>query len=135
MQRRLRRRSLEKEITMRFFYLRDEHGHPIGCLASDLDKTTNTIKYAVSVCNPIDIFSKEDARIYTAGRLALGQFDSIPLDKHKGKTKQHILEFISLGVTKTGMKIPQRAKDAAKRWLAKHEALSNLKPSAFELET
>jgi hypothetical protein len=104
---------------MRFFYLRNEHGHPIGCLASDLDKTTDTIKYAVSVCNPLDQFNKKQAQALAAGRIAMGDFKLIPVSTYKGKIKTIILKCV------VGGNYPHRARDAAKRWLESHKGETN----------
>jgi hypothetical protein len=100
---------------MRFFYLRDENNHPVGCLASNLNKSTDTIEYAVSVCNPLDQFHKKQAKELAAGRIAMGDCDSIAVSPIKGCTKKYIMELILEG------SYPQRARDAAKRWLEDHE--------------
>jgi hypothetical protein len=101
---------------MRFFYLRDENGHPIGRLASELDKATNTIKYAVSVCNPIDNFNKKQAQALAAGRIAMGDCYQFKLPETKGKTKQFMMEGIA-----SKSEYPHRARNAAKLWLESHK--------------
>lgn len=107
---------------MRFFYLRDENNHPIGCLASELDKATDTIKYAVSVCNPIDSFNKKQAQALAAGRIAMGDCMSITLSPIKGFTKRYMLELIALSPDSGYYnQYPHRARDAAKRWLESHK--------------
>ncbi len=122
---------------MRFFYLRDENGHPIGCLASELDKTTDTIKYAVSVCNPIDQFNKKQSQALAAGRIAMGACDLLVLSPIKGRTKQVMMEIIASNKDLGGFNhnYPNRARDAAKRWLAVHKELSKpLQPSVPDKE-
>jgi hypothetical protein len=95
---------------MRFFYLRDVNGHKIGCLASQLDRLSNTVKFAISVCNPLDTFNSLHARELAAGRLAMGTYDTVIVDKNH--VKYDILAAISASPS-----YPQRARVAARVWL------------------
>lgn len=99
---------------MRFFYLRDEHGHPIGCVASEL--SGDTVKYAVSTCNPLDQFKRDQARELAAGRIAIGKCFTLAKDTFKGQVKVRILTLITLNPT-----YPQRAREAARLWLTQQE--------------
>lgn len=106
---------------MRFFYLRDVNGHPIACLATELHKASGQIKtdmvsYALSVCNPQDHFKREQARALAAGRLATAnpkRYIPITTDDN-GQVKLRILSAVACGP------FPQRARDAATRWLLIH---------------
>lgn len=106
---------------MRFFYLRDVNGHPIACLATELHKASGQIKtdmvsYALSVCNPQDQFKREQARALAAGRLATAnpkRYIPITTDDN-GQVKLRILSAVAAGP------FPQRARDAATRWLLIH---------------
>lgn len=108
---------------MRFFYLRDVNGHPVACLATELHKATGQIKtdmvsYALSVCNPQDHFKREQARALAAGRLATAnpkRYIPITTDDN-GQVKLRILAAVANGP------FPQRARDAATRWLLLHAA-------------
>ena len=110
---------------MRFFYLRDENNHPIGCLASDLDKENDRVKFALSVCNPIDNFNKKQAQALAAGRIAMGDYDEIKFSTNKGKVRKALLFLISetMFVNSKNQKFeyPHRARDAAKCWLESHK--------------
>lgn len=107
---------------MRFFYLRDENNNPIGCLASQLNEAKDTISFAVSVCNPLDQFKKQQAKEIAAGRLVLGSNDWILYnDSTKGKTKQCIMGVLADKEYDYPQKYSQRVKEAAKRWLDNHK--------------
>lgn len=102
---------------MRFFYLRDENNNPIGCLASQLNEAKDTISFAVSVCNPLDQFKKQQAKEIAAGRLALGQGTNVPLNvTKKGTVKRLVMTLIAVDNP------VQRAREAAQRWLDNYKS-------------
>lgn len=102
---------------MRFFYLRDENNNPIGCLASQLDKAEDTVSFAVSVCNPLDQFKKQQAKELAAGRLATGKGWTFLSKGKEGKVKQYIMEKIA----DRENPYPQRVRESAQRWLDNHK--------------
>lgn len=68
-------------MAQRFLYLREYttksrngqeqmlRGNLVGCLAVEVNRKSNTIKYGFSVCSPIDIFDKSRARQIASIRL------------------------------------------------------------------
>lgn len=57
---------------VRHFYLRDyskSNKHPVGCLAVEVNREQQEIKYAFSVCSPVDIFNSNLAKEIANGRL------------------------------------------------------------------
>jgi hypothetical protein len=111
---------------IKFFYLRNERGFPVACIASQFQGETH-VKYAVSTHNPLDTYSKNRARNIAVGRLAMGTpYSSYVKEDDKNYSsfvgevevsdciKATILEDITCDNY-----FPQRTRDAAKLWLTK----------------
>jgi hypothetical protein len=96
---------------MKFFYLRDENNNPVACVASYRIPSGDEIFYGVSTHNPIDRFSRQEARVHAvmhsdqnhpySGRAAL-----------RPGVKQDIVTQIA-----NNDKMPKRTRAAAKLWL------------------
>lgn len=59
-------------MALRHLYLRDyqrPNKQPVGCVAMEVDRDNNEIRYAVSVCSPLDVFNAKVARDKATGRL------------------------------------------------------------------
>lgn len=55
---------------VRYTYVRNRQGMPVGCLAFQFDRTTGLVQYGWSAQNPIDEWDRKDARLYAVERLA-----------------------------------------------------------------
>ena len=108
---------------MRFLYLRAPNGHPIGCIATELHRAAegqrpmvDMVAFAISVCNPLDQFKREQAKALAAGRLSTGipkRFFPIGKMAQPGTVKSGILNIIA-----SSRDFPQRAREAARFMLA-----------------
>jgi hypothetical protein len=100
-------------MSRRIMYLRSETGHPVGCLAIQLNRHEGQISYALSVLNPRDRFNRAVAR-----QLALGRLVEEPL---KVKiNREATMHDISEAVMKDIIKFkdaPTRAVKAARLWV------------------
>lgn len=102
---------------MRFLYLRGPNGHPVGCLATRLIPPEGNIKeptvaFAISTCNPLDHFKREQAKSLAAGRCVTAPLGTLAVSPN-GSTKKNIL----LTITRRS-NLPQRAREAARFMLA-----------------
>ena len=100
---------------IRYFYLRDTNGQPVGCLAMQL--MSDDIKYGISVLNPKDIFNRDLARSIAYGRLmhkpvVLGLSGALSYFS----ITQTVLSYVGADVS-----APTRARKAAKLWLRKNK--------------
>lgn len=98
----------------RVMFLRDPSGMPVGCLAIGLTRSRKTIKYQVSVLNPVDKFDRKLARQIALGRLMESSYsapstNNIP-DMHQ--ISRDVMQHLSKNED-----VPSRASRAAKRWL------------------
>ena len=59
------------DTRVRYFYLRDVAGSPVGCIAAMYFAKAKCAKYGVSTRNPQDRFDRKVARELAAGRLAI----------------------------------------------------------------
>lgn len=115
---------------VKLFYLRNQHGHPVACVASG-QTLGGGIGFAISAQNPLDNFNRKKARTLATDRLKGGAtvatvegglgvkrrvmaaiintrnpwFRSVDL-----KAKNPANEYLA----------PQRAREAARLWLAKN---------------
>ena len=102
-------------MSIRFMFLRDSKGQPVGCIALDIgDFGTGT--YGLSVLNPKDKFNRKLAR-----EIAMGRWTSPVGSRVFPITCQPIsMHAISITVMETIMAdktAPNRARKAAKLWL------------------
>jgi len=106
---------------MKVFYLRDEHRFPVSCVASE--RVGDVIRVAVVTHNPLDTYDRKEYLRRAAFKLAGKQeVSSFPVEKG---VKIKIMQAIASNViehTEQGQKrkLPHRAVNAAKRWLAHH---------------
>jgi hypothetical protein len=59
-------------MTQRHLFLRDyttANKHPVGCVMVETDRATNQIRYALSVCSPVDKWNADSARGVAVSRL------------------------------------------------------------------
>lgn len=94
-------------------YLRAENGHPVGCLAIQLNRSNGTASYQLSVLNPRDRFNRAVAR-----QLALGRLLEEPLkvSVHSEATMHDISEAVMKDIV-AYKDAPARAVKSAKLWL------------------
>ena len=74
-----------KEDVM-FYYLRDDHNHPRGCVAMSVNDD-GTVNRGVSLCSTIDQFDRAHARGLAVKRLqdALKIKENMAFDKYYGR--------------------------------------------------
>lgn len=98
---------------MRYFYLREESGLPSTCVASELVNDDKTVRFAISTYNPVDRFSKKEARDQATERLNSGNyFSEVPV--FSPFTKRFIVEMLAT------LDAPLRTKQAAALWLSNY---------------
>lgn len=97
----------------RIMYLRDEHFFPIGCVAISLSKNRSTVRYQVSVLNPVDQFERGLARHIALGRLLENPIRITGFDGQQDgfEVTMAVMESIECS------NLPNRARKAARRWL------------------
>lgn len=102
---------------IRFMFLRNQSGAPVGCLAIDIN--FRTITYGWSVLNPRDKFDRRLAREIAQGRLekTLGlEFVKLPIS-NTGKVSMHDISRAVMHHLATNKLAPTRARKAATLWL------------------
>lgn len=99
-------------MDVRFMYLRDQKGSPVGCLAIRAD--AHTVSYGISVLNPLDDFDRVLARRIAEGRLNTGITRTTNLG-----VKFNMHEITRQVMTDLYFRkdAPTRARKAAKLWL------------------
>ena len=93
----------------RIMFLRNKVGRPIGCLAILLDRQMQSIKYQLSVLNPLDIFNKEIAK-----NIAIGRLDKKPF--HIKMEPNTNINWTVMSHLFNNKNAPTRARKAAKHW-------------------
>ncbi len=73
---------------MKIVYVRTESGFPVGCIATE--RKGDIILFGVSSYNPLDKFSKSEARKQAADRLSSDPH-WVPVAKEKGRTREYLL--------------------------------------------
>lgn len=103
-------------MSNRIIYLRSVNGSVIGCVAFDSSKTSETLRYQVSVHNPRDKFSRSLARQIALGRLVESPFvlESVQDGTIHDVVAKIMKDIVESGADKT---FPARAIGAAKLWL------------------
>lgn len=112
-------------MTVRHFYLRDytqSNKHPIGCMAVEVNRGANEIRYAISTCSPLDKFNAAIARDKATGRLAAMPcviVGEVPKAGHE--ITKCIMEHIISQNEKQRGKLPE---DEARDWRKHRSALA-----------
>jgi len=100
---------------IRYFYVRNNDKHPIGCLAMEANSNGRTVSYALSTANPKDDFNKARARSIASARLC----DPWQVEV-SNKSFHTIMRTIMSDLSSFDNSIvPTRIKRAAQKWLAK----------------
>lgn len=97
----------------RIMFLRNEHSHPIGCIAIKVEGGEQFAYYRLSVLNPADQFNREQARSLAIGRLTER---GIPVRLPKNPNMHDISRAVMEDIIKAPTS-PARAIKAAKLWL------------------
>lgn len=100
-------------MSRRIMYLRSETGHPVGCMAIQLNRHDGTLSYQLSVLNPRDQFNRAVARQLALGRL-LEEPLKVKIDRES--TMHDISEAVMKDIV-SFKDAPARAIKAAKLWL------------------
>ena len=98
----------------RIMFLRNNAGHPIGCVAIQINRKQRTLQYGYSVLNPADKFDRKVAR-----QLALGRLMESPIEISVMREDLNMHE-ITRSIMRSlvlSNKTPARAVRAAKLWL------------------
>lgn len=98
----------------RVMFLRDPSGMPVGCLAIGLTRSRKTIKYQVSVLNPIDQFDRKLARQIALGRLMESSYSA---PSTSDVPDMHQISRDVMAHLADNKDVPSRASRAARRWL------------------
>lgn len=94
-------------------FLRNSNGQPVGCLAYSIHSTRTSVKYQLSVLNPIDQFNRSLARQIAIGRLVE---KPIHIRNLKGtESINNIVQVIMKDIFASSL--PTRARNAARDWL------------------
>ncbi len=113
-------------MTPRHLYMRDystSNKRMIGCLAVDVNKDANEIRYAFSVCSPLDTFQKDLAKRIALGKLK-NEKSSVLIKGDVPKTAHEITKLIMQDIVAKNDKQVKGQKrsvigcDAAKGWLS-----------------
>jgi hypothetical protein len=102
---------------MKHFYLRDETGFPVACVASEIagDGDAKHIRFAMSIRNPLDVYDRQRGRSIAEARLTKGK--DVVTTALSPAVKHNIMEAIRV------RNLPQRVREAAAHWLATHPLL------------
>ena len=97
-------------------------GKPLACIASTLDRETNTLSFGMAVCHPKDACSKQLFRTIALGRL---QENPVVLTEVKPEAKAITVKLmerladVSFEVPWTkNHRVPGQVKKAVERWLS-----------------
>jgi hypothetical protein len=112
---------------IRYMYLRDDKGSPIGCLAIQLHRKKGYLEYQLSVLNPVDRFHPLTGKQMpfnreVARRLAVGRLVEEPSSVSMGAKDTMTQISITVMQHLSGLQgiQPSRAVRAAKAWLRSH---------------
>lgn len=118
---------LEQVMAQRHLYLRDYYKinkHPVGCVAVEVDRAANEIRYALSACSPLDHWNAKVARDKAFGRLVKSPTiirGDIPESTH-AITRQIMEHIVTIhGTQQKDKSRSYLALEAAKTWLTKVE--------------
>lgn len=124
-------------MSTRIMYLRASNGHPVGCIAIEIERTAicPSVRYSVSTLHPNDKFNRTLAKNIAIGRLTVETSDK---SSHKHylsgdslnftgwyndpSTRRMTIHDVSMGVmtdiVRLGIKsFPSRVVKSAKLWL------------------
>lgn len=105
----------------KYFYLRDKHHQPVGCVASKIDYNNRQVLYHISLLHDGDSFDKKVARDIACGRLTKEPL-CIPFDDVGVLTAHMVNKAVMLKIAHNmvlGKDVcsSSKARSAAKRWL------------------
>jgi len=110
----LKERGKKMKANRRVMYLRDERYNPVGCVAISLTKNRQTVRYQLSVVNPVDKFERSLARHIALGRLLE---NPIRLKGFSGEQDNHDITRAVMQSILQSKTAPARARKAARLWL------------------
>lgn len=96
---------------MRIFYLRNSSKFPVACVISE--RRGDKIQFAVSTHNPVDRYSRFDARGEACIKILTKDFAEVYIVPGRGETKKSIVKFIA----DPSNGYPFRTQEAARLWL------------------
>jgi hypothetical protein len=102
-------------------YLRSENGHPVGCLAIQVNRSSGTATYQLSVLNPRDRFNRAVARQLALGRLLE---EPLKISMHREATMHDISEAVMKDIV-SYKDAPTRAIKAARLWIRQNGLTRN----------
>lgn len=101
-------------MSRRIMYLRSDNGHPVGCLAIQVNSSDRSqVSYQLSVLNPKDQFNRSVARQLAIGRL---MEEPIKISIRHNATMHDISEAVMEDILKY-KDAPSRAIKAARLWV------------------
>lgn len=106
--------------TIRTFFLRNDKGYPVACIATLINdpKEPSIALFSVATCNPKDQFSKDWGRHIATSRLEKAK--GISMVKFGSGLHRTIVQKIA---DTSGY--PMRTRRAALSWLASHTPINN----------
>jgi hypothetical protein len=109
----LNQRNNKMNAKFRIMFLRDKKKQPVGCVAIGLTRSNKSVKYQVSVLNPIDKFDRSLSRQIALGRLLENAFTA----ELSGALDMHEISRSVMTHLAGNRDVPQRAQRAAQLWL------------------
>ena len=107
---------MEDSRNQRTLYLRNQHNHPVGCVAMSIQWEKKEVSYQLSVLNPLDRFNRKLARSIAFSRLTNKPY--LISIKEDSFNVHDIFRAVLSEISKTShSKFPTRAVKAAKKWL------------------
>lgn len=101
---------------MRHFFLRDASRRPVACIATALvyhESAPPSVRWAISICNPLDQFDRKKAILIAQARLAAGKSWATHRDVPPKRSIMQLLAHGQIG----GLLVPKRVAEAARLWL------------------
>lgn len=100
-------------MNSRIMFLRDTKGHPVGCVAINVDLKNHRLSYQMSTLNPCDRFDRKLAR-----HLALGRLVEIPIKVSLPRNKLSCHEIsMAVMIDLATSNAPSRMVKAAQQWI------------------
>lgn len=112
-------------MALRHLYMRDystQNKRMVGCLAVDINRETNEVRYAFSVCSPLDVFQKDLAKRIAFSKLKSDKSSTV-MQGNVPKTGHEITKWIMQDIVAKnevqtkGVKRSVIGCTAAKDWL------------------
>jgi len=114
------------ENDIKYVYLRERNGQPVGCIAFRVNKVDHRIHFAVSTHNPVDKFDRELGREIAANRLEKDRNAFFTLYDVENPSVHAVINDLMLiiadnAVNAEGQRdFTTRARRAAQLWLRDH---------------